>query len=219
MNKSCRSVASLGILTLVAGVASHAQVQTYCTKFGGSISCSSYDHGASTRSYCTSIGSSLSCTTYGDSYSQVQIRQNYEAGQIVGTALGNLIFTAIQEYKDHRRAKQAKRAAWDQFVQDTLGTVQLSCEADPKHDLSVQECRSTILTLNQFLYIHYKDFVPDARNIAMLGDALAALGRTTPVADQQDFSEEWVEKAYRTIDKGQLDKKIYLGLDANRNVW
>jgi hypothetical protein len=218
MKNSVRNSAIAGILTVFTGSSALAQVQTYCTNIAGNISCTSYDHGANSQSYCTSIGGNLSCTTYSNDYSRVQIQRNYEAGQVIGTALGNIIVAAIEEYKTNKQAREAKQATWDQFVQDTLATTELACEGDPKHDLSAEDCRTTIFLLNQFLRIHKKDFVPDGRNVGILADALDALGRTLP-PDQQSFTEDMIERAYRTIDKKKLDKKIYVGNGNDRSAW
>ncbi len=37
--------------------------------------------------------------------------------------------------------------------------------------------------------------------------------------DSSEEDEEVLEKAYQTIDKKQLDKKMYLGKGADRRVW
>jgi hypothetical protein len=193
-----------------------AQVQTYCTNIAGNIACTSYDHGASSQSYCTSIAGNLSCTTFDDSYSQARIRQNYEAGQVIGTALGNAIAAAINEYKTNKRRRQEKQDQWNQFVQDTLAKVELDCEADPKHEITPVSCRTEFFAFNQFIHRHQKDFVPDGRNVEMLADALV---KTAP-ADEGSWTEETFEAAFQTIDKKQLDKKAYLGLTGkDRNAW
>ena len=92
-------------LAVLAGPACFSQVQTYCTNVAGNIACTSYDHGASTQSYCTSIAGNLSCTTYGQSVDRVLPQRNYEAGQVLGTALGNAISSAIESYRSHKRAR------------------------------------------------------------------------------------------------------------------
>ena len=216
MNKVSRTALVLGILGFLAGTNSFAQVQTYCSNIAGNIACTSYDHGAASQSYCTSIAGNLSCTTYDDDYSRVQTRQNYEAGQVIGTALGNIIAAAIAEYRAHKRLQQTKQDEWNQFVQDTLSTTELRCEADPKHDPTVLGCRTMIFAFNQFIQRHPKDFVPDGKNVDMLADALE---KTAP-DDQSTWTELTYEKAFQTIDKKQLDKKIYLGLAGNgRKAW
>jgi hypothetical protein len=146
----------------------------------------------------------------------VQIQQNYEAGQVVGTALGNLITAAIDEYKAHKRVRQAKQDEWNQFVQDTFATIELACETDPKHDPAVVGCRTMFFTLNQFIQRHQKDFVPDGKNVQMLAEAL---DKTAP-ADQSTWTELTYEAAFQSVDKKRLDKKIYLGLAGNdRKAW
>jgi hypothetical protein len=198
---------------MCVGANSFAQVQTYCTNIAGNISCTSYDHGASSQSYCTSIGGNLSCTTYDDDYDRVRIRQNYEAGQVIGTALGNTVSAAIAEYKAKKRIKQAKKEFWDQFVQDTIATQELKCETDPNEIVVV--CRTVVFTLNQFLHRHQNDFVPDQRNVGILADAL---DKTAP-DDGSTWTEETYEVAFRTIDKKQLDKKVYVGAGNDRKEW
>jgi hypothetical protein len=217
MTKTNRIGATLGTLLLLAGNSSLAQVQTYCSNIGGNIACTSYDHGASSQSYCTSIGGNLSCTTYGDNTDRVQVRRDYEAGQVIGTALGNVILAAIQEYKTNKRIQRAKRDEWDQFVQDTIAKAELTCEADPQHNTPVAICRSGVLALNQFIHNHEKNFIPDGTNIGML---LTALKNTAP-SDDSLWTEQTFEVAFQSIDKKKLDKKVYLGLghDKNREVW
>lgn len=217
MQSAIRTAAVLGLLIPLAGTSSFAQVQTSCTNVSGNIACTSYDHGASSQSYCTSIAGNLSCTTYDDNYNQVRILQNYEAGQVIGTALGNVIAAAIEKYKMNKRIRQAKQDEWNQFVQDTLATTELACEADPKRQVTVVGCRTMFFNFNQFLHKHQSDFVPDGRNVEMLANAL---DKTAP-ADQSSWTEQTYETAFQTIDKKQLDKKIYLGgLDGNKkNAW
>jgi hypothetical protein len=207
----------LPALIFVALNPSIAQVQTFCTNIAGNIACTTYDHGASSQSYCTSIGDILSCTTYDDNADRARVLRNYEAGQVVGTALGNAIAEAIQEYRANKRAKQAKQDQWNQFVQDTLAKTELSCETNPEHDPPVAVCRTGIFALNQFFHRNQKDFVVDGTNMKMLADALE---KTAP-ADDAMWSEQTYEVAFQSIDKKQLDKKIYLGAghDKNREVW
>lgn len=190
-------------------------MQTYCTNVAGNIACTTYDQGSSTQSYCSSVAGSLSCTTYSNDYNRVQIRDNYEAGQVFGTALGNLVMGAIGRYRANKRTRQAKEREWNQFVQDTIASEELACETDPKHEVTVVGCRTMIFTFNQFLHRHEKDFVPDGTNVKMLADAL---DRTAP-ADQSTWTEQSYEAAFETIDKKRLDKKIYLGLDHDRRPW
>jgi hypothetical protein len=230
---------------LIAGVAlmlgavtnSIAQVQTYCTNIAGNIACTSYDHGASSQSYCTSISGNLSCTTFDDNddYNRVQIRNNYEAGQAIGTALGNAIVAAIEEYKAQKRMRQAKRDEWNQFIQDGVATAELSCEAAPEviksaPDLNVVRvgCRKLAFVFNQFLHKHQRDFAADERNLRLLDDALGkTIDKTAPpegapITDRlvdTYLTESLLEKAFQTIDKKQLDKKVYVGEGKDRKVW
>jgi hypothetical protein len=216
MNKATPPAAILGVLILLAGTTSSAQMQTYCTNIAGNIACTSYDHGTSSQSYCTSIAGNLSCTSYDDNYSRVQIRQNYEAGQIIGTALGNAIVAAIEEYKTNKRIRRAKEDEWNQFVQDTIATSELACEADPsKQGTTVVGCRNMIFTFNQFLHRHERDFVPDGRNVEMLAGALDKIA----LADQSSWTELTYESAFQAMDKSQLDKKIYVGHGSDRMTW
>jgi hypothetical protein len=201
--------------TVLVGTRSFAQVHTYCTNIAGNIACTSYDDGASAQSYCTSIAGNLSCTTYDDDYSRVQIRQNYEAGQVIGTALGNAITAAIAEYKANKRLRQAKQDEWNQFLQDVIAKKELDCEADPKHEMTVVGCRTWMFNFNQFLHKHQKDFVPDGRNVELLANAL---DRTAP-ADESLWTEQTYETALQTIDKKLLDKKIYVGHGSDRTAW
>ena len=132
---------SLLLPLLAVSIPSLGQVQTYCTNVGGNIACTSYDNGASSQSYCTSFGGSLSCTTYGDRYDKVQILRNYEAGQVVGTAVGNVMAAAIERYRENKRIRRTKEEEWNQFIQDTISTIELGCESDPaKHDTTVLGC-------------------------------------------------------------------------------
>jgi len=216
MNKPNRITAALCILALYPGAKSLAQMQTYCTNIAGNIACTTYDKGTSSQSYCTSIAGNLSCTTYGDTYDRVQILQNYEAGQVIGTAVGNAVMAAVEEYKTNKRVRKEKQDEWNQFVQDTLATAELSCEADPaKEGATVVGCRTMIFTFNQFLHRHQKDFVPDGGNVNLLADAL---DKTAP-ADQSAWTEQTYERAFQTVNKKQLDKKVYLGLGSNKTAW
>lgn len=216
MDKPRRIAGALCILALYSGTKSLAQMQTYCTNIAGNIACTTYDQGTSSQSYCTSIAGNLSCTTYGDRYDRVQILQNYEAGQAIGTALGNAVMAAIEEYKTNKRVRKEKQDEWNQFVQDTLATTELSCEADPaKEGTTVLGCRAMFFTFNQFLHRHQKDFVPDGGNVNLLADAL---DKTAP-ANQSTWTEQTYETAFQTVNKKQLDKKVYLGLGSNKTAW
>jgi hypothetical protein len=214
MNKATRSAAIMGVLMLLALKNSIAQVQTYCSNIGGNIACTSYDQGASSQTYCSSIGGNLSCTTYGNETTRVQMQRDYAAGQVIGTAVGYAILAAIDEYKAHKRLQEAKKDDWNQFVQDTLSTVQLSCETDPSHEMPPTACRTAIHLFNQFIQLHQKDFVPDGRNVKLLASALA----NTP-NDESAWTEQTFETAFQTLDKKQLDKKPYFGFDGKRGVW
>lgn len=234
---SSKQLVAVAALALAASTNSLAQVQTYCTNIAGNISCTSYDHGASSQSYCTSIAGNLSCTTFddNDNYSQVQIRQNYEAGQAIGTALGNSIAAAIEEYKAQKRMRQAKQDEWNQFVQDELAKGELSCETDPAvvqdlpdFNVRIVGCRTMLFVFNQFLHRHQRDFVPDQRNVKILEDALdkmidkTAPADDTPVTEQlveTYLTEQLLETAFKTIDKKQLDKKVYIGEGNDRKAW
>jgi hypothetical protein len=213
-DKLKKSILSI-VGVMAVAVSSFAQVQTNCTDIAGNIACTSYDQGASSQSYCTSIAGNLSCTTYSTGYTKPQIRQNYESGQVFGTALGQTIMSAIAAHNAKKRAKQSKQEVWDQFVQDTLATADLSCETDLKHELTVVQCRTEVFSFNQFLHKHPKDFVADGNNVSLLADAL----ESTAPPDQSTWTEETYEAAFRTIDKKKLDKKVYLGLGANRTRW
>jgi len=214
MNKTRRAAACVGVLLLLAGSNSLAQIQTYCTNIQGNISCTSYDSGSSSQTFCSSIGGNLSCTTYSDSVNQVQMRQNYVAGQIIGSAIGNAVVAAIEEYKAHKRIQKEKTEQWNQVVQDAIGTVQLACETDPKHEIPVLDCRRMMLIFNQFLHLHQKDFVPDGKNVKLLAEACEGTSD-----DPATWSEQTLEIAFNKIDKKRLDKKIFIGWDANRIAW
>jgi hypothetical protein len=207
---------------VAAGLSALGQMQTYCTNIAGNIACTSYDNGSSSQSYCTSIGDNLSCTTYShtDQYNQVQVQQNYAAGYAIGTALGNAVVAAIQEYREHRRGRQEKQDAWNQFVQDVLASVELHCEVGDHANApeSPEDCRAEILTLNQFFHRHQKDFVVDHHNMGLLVNALENLEKQGS-SEQEEQGEQILEKAYRLVDRKQLDKKMYLGEKTDRRVW
>jgi hypothetical protein len=165
MNYISRTAAVLGIVTLCTGAKSVAQVHTYCTNVAGNIACTSYGgDGSSSQSYCTSIAGNLSCTTYNrDNDSRVQIERNYEAGQVIGSALGNLIAAAIE---NHRAKKQA-RQDWDQVVQDAIATVELACETNPSMSGSggAVGCRTVCFAIDSFVHKHRKDFLPNKKTL------------------------------------------------------
>ena len=168
MNKAQQIVATVWMIFAVAGTNSRAQVQTYCSKVGNNIACTTYDDTASSQSYCTQLFNNLRCTTYGNDYNRIQVLRNYEDGQVIGTALGTAVMDAIGEYQAHRRIKKAKRDEWNQFVQDTIATTELACEEDPaKQGTTIVGCRTMVFTFNQFLHRHQSDFVPDGRNVNM----------------------------------------------------
>jgi hypothetical protein len=154
------------------------QMQTFCSGSGGNYACTSYAPGGSSQSFCSSIGGSLSCTTFENvtNTSQITVQDNYQAGAIVGEAIGGVVMAAIEAYREHKEYKRAKQEAWHQRVQDRLAKAQLTCEMDPKHDMgggpgTIEECRVNILGVNLFLQRHEKDFVMDANNMTMLADA------------------------------------------------
>ncbi len=181
-----------------------AQVQTYCTDVGGNIACTSYGgDGSSSQSYCTRIAGNLSCTTYDDNnYSRVRIQRDYEAGQVLGTALGNIIVAAIEKHK----AKKQARQDWDQDVQDKIATVELACETNPSMSGpgGAVGCRTFFFALNSFMHKHRKDFLPDKRNFDLLADAAAKMPELPE--DLSLTTEHMIETVFQTIDKKQLDK-------------
>jgi hypothetical protein len=142
--------------------------------------------------------------------------QNYEAGQMIGTALGNLIGDAIAAYREGKRQQKEKQGEWYQFVQDTLASVQLACEGEPGHTQeTVLACRREIFVFNEFLQRHTKDFAPDGKNVTLLADAIERLG-----IDESTMTPDMLESAFRTIPKSELDKKPHLGIDGKgRAVW
>jgi hypothetical protein len=216
MSRVIKAHAVFATIVLVATTPSLAQMQTYCSNISGNIACTTYDHGASTQSYCTQISTSLSCTTYSDNDRQIRIQQNYEAGQVLGTALGEAVIGAIEEYRAHKRARLAKQDEWNQFVQDTISKTELACEADPKHDPPVAVCRSGIFALNLFIHMHQKDFIVDGNNMKILNDAL---GKTAP-SDDASWTEQTFETAFQSIDKKLLDKKAYLSYGHDdKQIW
>lgn len=213
----------LAIFLFVLCGALDAQVQTYCSNFGGNIACTSYDNGASSQTYCSSIAGNLTCTTYSNDYRRMQ---NYEAGQLIGTAIGNAVGAAIERYRANKQIKLAKQAAWDQFVQDTISQIELRCEANPSHlDTTVVGCRTLVFALNQFVHKHQKDFVVDEKNLRLLDEATVDGSRCDkdPAADQSlcaQTLEQECEVAFQSIDKRLLDKKPYTGHgNERRSVW
>jgi hypothetical protein len=194
------------LLGMLVAVPVLAQTQTYCSDVGGNIACTSYDNGASSQTYCSSIASNLTCTTYNnDNYNRVQIERNYEAGEVIGTALGNVIMAAIQAHNARKQARQE----WDQFVQDILAETELKCETDPNiHDESgAVGCRTFIFAFNQFIHQHRKDFVTDYRNVKLLSDAIDKIPDEQLPASLSLVTEQTVEIAFQSVDKKQLDKK------------
>jgi hypothetical protein len=214
-----RRIMAIAVL-LTADLPAWGQVQTFCSDIAGNIACTSYDNGASSQTYCTSIAGSLSCTTYGhtDQYNQVQVQQNYAVGVAIGTAVGNIVVAAIEGYREHKRLKQAKQDAWDQYVQDVLSGTELHCETEPTHATRPEDCRTFIFTLNQFIHRHQKDFVVDYQNMSLLSDAELRLDKIEPVASQTNDEEE-LERVFALVDKRQLDKQAYLGIGADRRLW
>ena len=192
-----------------------AQIQTFCTNISGSISCTSYDHGASSQSYCSSIAGALSCTTYADDYSRVQVLKNYEAGQVIGTALGEAVMGAIEQYRANKRRRQTKDDEWNQIVQNAISTEELACEKEP--DSPVLGCRSCTFSFNQFIHRHKKDFVVDGKNLGMLADVLDKTPHDDPTG--ATCTEHDFEIAFQSLDKRQLDKKVYVGEGADRQSW
>jgi hypothetical protein len=203
MNYAIRTVAVLGVFILYAETNSFAQVQTYCTNIAGNIACTSYGgDGSSSQSYCTSIAGNLSCTTYNnDNDSRVQVEHNYETGQVIGSALGNLIAAAIQKH----RAKKQARQDWDQVVQDAIASVELACETNPgmSGPGGAVGCRTACFAINSFIHKHRKDFLPNKRNMDLLGDAIE---KTPGIPDDMSLTtEEMIERAFQSVDKKQMD--------------
>jgi len=193
------------LLVLVASCClTFGQVQTYCSDFGGNIACTSYGgDGSSSQSYCSRVAGSLTCTTYNsDNYSRVRVERNYEAGEVIGTALGNIIAAAI---KRHNERKQA-REEWEQYVQDRVGAVELACETDPSMGgtYGAVGCRTAFFAVSSFLHKHRKDFRPTVRNLRLLADA-AATAAGAP-EDLSLITEQMIETVFQTIDKKQLDR-------------
>jgi hypothetical protein len=195
------------VIFLAASSFCWGQVQTYCSEIGGNIACTSYDQGAQSQSYCTRIGGNLSCTTYSnDNYDQVRIQRDYQAGQVMGTALGNVVIAAIEAH----RAKKQAREEWDQYIQDKFAEVDLGCETDP-HLIAASGpsgavgCRTVVFALNQFVHKHRKDFVADGWNINLLADAAGKLEGVPD--DLTKVTEQMIERAFQGVDKKQLDKK------------
>jgi hypothetical protein len=204
MDDVVRTVAILGTFILFARTDSLAQVQTYCTNVAGNIACTSYgSDGQSSQSYCTSIAGNLSCTTYNnDNYSRVQIQHNYEAGQVIGSALGNAIMAAIEKHQ----AKKQARQDWDQQVQDAIATVELACETDPSMSGpgGAVGCRTFAFAFNSFIHKHHKDFLPTKKNVDLLADASS---KTPGIPEDLSLlTEQMIETVFQSVDKKQLDK-------------
>jgi hypothetical protein len=181
-----------------------AQTQTYCSNFGGNIACTSYGgDGSSSQSYCTSIRDSLSCITYNsDNYSRVRIERNYEAGQVVGTALGNIVAAAIRQHNKRKKERQE----WEQYVQDKITEAELTCETEPNMGATYGAvgCRTVFFAFNSFLHKHRRDFALTARNLTMLRDAAAAMPGLPD--DLNLITEQMIENVFQTMDKRQLDR-------------
>jgi hypothetical protein len=196
------------VIFMMASHGLRAQTLTYCNGFAGNIACTSYDSGASSQTYCSSIVGSLTCTTFRNAtYDNeiAQIQRNYEAGQLIGSAIGNVILAAIERHRENKEARQE----WDQFVQDTLGKVELACETDP----SMSEvggpvaCKTFMFVFNQFIHKHRRDFVVDQKNVNMLADAVDKLPDTVMPSSFTLLTEQVFETAFQRVDKKQLDKK------------
>ena len=189
------------MVVFLAASAASAQEQTHCTNVAGNIACTTYNNAASSQTYCTQIAGNLTCTTYdSDNSTRVRIRQNYEAGQIIGTALGDIVATAILEH----RAKKRARKDWDQFVQDQFSQSELACEINPEMGGAVG-CRTFYFALNSFIHKHRKDFFPCKENFDVFGDTA---DRVLP-ADftLQQTTEQTIETLYQAVDKKQLKKR------------
>jgi hypothetical protein len=181
-----------------------AQTQTYCSNFGGNIACTSYGgDGASSQSYCTSVGGSLSCTTYdNDNYSRVRIERNYQAGQVVGTALGNVIVAAIKQHNKRKKERQE----WEQYIQDKIAEAELTCETEPNMGATYGAvgCRTVFFAFNSFLHKHRKDFPLTTRNLHVLRDAAANMPGLPD--DLNLITEQMIENVFQTMDKQHLDR-------------
>jgi len=199
-----KRLVTLIIVVLGLRIAAVAQVQTYCTDIGGNIACTSYGgDGSSSQSYCTRIAENLSCTTYSnDNYNRVRIERNYEAGELVGTALGNIIAAAIRRHNERKRAQRE----WEQYVQDRIAAVELRCETDPDMGgkYGAVGCRTTFFAINSFLHKHRKDFPVTVRNLRMLGDAAAKMPDLPE--DLSLITEQMIETVFQSMDKKQLDR-------------
>jgi len=213
----------ISLLFTVSSLAAVGQTQTYCTNIDGNIACNSFNHEESSQSYCTSISGNLSCTTFDTNhYDRVVVLQNYEAGRVIGTALGNAVVAAVEACRANKRAKQAKQDVWEQFLQDTLAKSQLSCETEETEEVR-KNCRSSFVAFSQFLHRHPKDFVADGHNLNMLSDAMVKSDDSHGITGAAEYaaygSEQAYEVLFQTIDKKKLDKKIYIGTGNNRRVW
>jgi hypothetical protein len=195
------------LLALALCVPVKAQIQTYCSEVDGNIACTSYDSGTSSQTYCSSIAGSLTCTTYrnnNDDHSQAQVERNYEVGQIAGSAIGDSILAAIERHSKNKQARQQ----WDQFVQDNLAKMELTCETNP--DMNEYGgpvgCRTFTFALNQFIHKHRKNFIASKRNLLLLADGLDKV--TLPSGDLRFTTEQMFETAFQNIDKKQLSKEL-----------
>jgi hypothetical protein len=195
----------LAMLAILAPSFVLAQTQTYCTEIGANVACTSYDNGASSQTYCSSIAGNLSCTTYNnDNYSRVQIERNYDAGQVIGTDLGNLIVAAIEAHRARKHARQE----WNQFVQDTIAEKELACETNPSMSgpSGAVGCRTLFFAFNQFIHRHQKDFAVDKRNLDLLADAFDRIPEQQAPYDLSLVTEQLIEMAFQKVDKRQLDR-------------
>ena len=200
----CFVITVLLMLSMTLARPCLAQVQTFCSNVGDNIACTSYGgDGLSSQSYCTSIAGNLTCTTYNNDDRHVQIQRNYEAGQVIGTALGNVIAAAIERHN----AKKQARQDLDQRVQDAIASVELACETNPSMSgtSGALGCRTTCFALSSFIHKHRKDFLPNQRNVGVLAQAIA---QTPGIADidLSSVTEQTFEIVFQHIDKKQLDK-------------
>jgi hypothetical protein len=133
----------------------------------------------------------------------VQIQRNYEAGQVIGTALGEIVIAAIQNLQ----AKKQARKNYDQDVQDRLSHSELACETNPETG-GATGCRTFFFALNSFIHKHRKDFFPCKENFELLGETAE---RIFPDPNQSffeyQFTEQTIEAMFQATDKKQLRKR------------
>ena len=127
----------------------------------------------------------------------MRIERNYEAGQVIGTALGNVVVAAIKQHTERKKARQQ----WEQYVQDKIAVAELACETDP--GATPVGCRTAFFAFNSFIHKHRKDFPLTTRNLALLSDAAAKM-KAGP--DLNLITEQMIEEVFRTMDKKQLDR-------------